>query len=107
MKSGVAPAAGAAESAVPTMVSKFTVPGASEPGSNTQSSALHASPLVSDLPAAAQRKLIKNGEKYPAGLVRGSSKKYNEYAVDAGGATGKAKGASEESGEKCGGESES
>ena len=61
-----------------------------------------------DLPAAAQRKLIKNGEKYPAGLVRGSSKKYNEYAVDAGGATrGKAKGASEESGEKCGGESES
>jgi dCTP diphosphatase len=36
-----------------------------------------------DLPAAAQRKLQKNGEKYPASLVRGSSKKYNEYKAGA------------------------
>lgn len=32
-----------------------------------------------DLPAAAQQKLSKNAAKYPADLVRGSSKKYTEY----------------------------
>ena len=32
-----------------------------------------------DLFAAAKRKIIRNGEKYPADVVRGSSKKYNEY----------------------------
>lgn len=32
-----------------------------------------------DLPAAAQRKLAKNAEKYPAGAVRGDARKYNEY----------------------------
>ena len=33
-----------------------------------------------DLPAVVQRKLQRNAEKYPADLVRGSSKKYTEYA---------------------------
>ena len=32
-----------------------------------------------DLVAAANRKIKKNNEKYPADQVRGSSKKYNEY----------------------------
>lgn len=32
-----------------------------------------------DLIAAANSKIIKNNEKYPADKVRGSSKKYNEY----------------------------
>jgi dCTP diphosphatase len=32
-----------------------------------------------DLPAATQRKLGLNAAKYPAKLVKGSSKKYNEY----------------------------
>jgi len=32
-----------------------------------------------DLLVAANNKLKKNGEKYPASQVRGSSKKYNEY----------------------------
>ena len=32
-----------------------------------------------DLPAATERKLAKNAAKYPASLVRGSAKKYNEY----------------------------
>ena len=32
-----------------------------------------------DLPSAAARKLQKNASKYPSELVRGSSKKYNEY----------------------------
>mmetsp|Transcript_3527 Transcript_3527/g.9407 ORF Transcript_3527/g.9407 Transcript_3527/m.9407 type:complete len:200 (+) Transcript_3527:26-625(+) len=32
-----------------------------------------------DLPAAATRKIQRNAAKYPAALVRGSSKKYNEY----------------------------
>lgn len=32
-----------------------------------------------DLLVAANKKLTKNGEKYPASQVRGSSKKYNEY----------------------------
>jgi dCTP diphosphatase len=32
-----------------------------------------------DLPEAARRKLERNAEKYPAALVRGSSKKYSEY----------------------------
>eukprot|EP00743_Colponemidia_sp_Colp-15_P006349 GILK01006833.1.p1 GENE.GILK01006833.1~~GILK01006833.1.p1 ORF type:complete len:246 (-),score=34.79 GILK01006833.1:276-983(-) len=32
-----------------------------------------------DLPAAVQRKMQKNAEKYPAALVKGSSKKYNTY----------------------------
>ena len=32
-----------------------------------------------DLPAAAEAKLLKNAAKYPAALVKGSSKKYNEY----------------------------
>jgi NTP pyrophosphatase (non-canonical NTP hydrolase) len=29
---------------------------------------------------AAKKKLAKNEKKYPASLVRGSSKKYNEYS---------------------------
>ena len=33
---------------------------------------------------AAKKKLAKNGEKYPASLVRGSSKKYNEYSESPG-----------------------
>jgi NTP pyrophosphatase (non-canonical NTP hydrolase) len=32
-----------------------------------------------DLLVAANSKLLKNGEKYPASQVRGSSKKYSEY----------------------------
>ena len=32
-----------------------------------------------DLPAVTARKLSRNAAKYPADLVRGSSKKYNEY----------------------------
>jgi len=32
-----------------------------------------------DLIAAANKKIEKNNEKYPADKVRGSSKKYNEY----------------------------
>ena len=32
-----------------------------------------------DLPAAAQRKLMKNAGKYPAHLAKGSSKKYTAY----------------------------
>lgn len=32
-----------------------------------------------DLPSAIQDKMVKNARKYPAELVRGSSKKYNEY----------------------------
>ena len=32
-----------------------------------------------DLPAAIAGKLQKNARKYPAALVKGSSKKYNEY----------------------------
>jgi hypothetical protein len=35
--------------------------------------------LTADLPAAAMRKIQKNGEKYPAPIVRGSRAKYNEY----------------------------
>jgi dCTP diphosphatase len=35
-----------------------------------------------DLAAAAKRKLQLNGHKYPAELVRGSAKKYNEYRED-------------------------
>mmetsp|Transcript_698 Transcript_698/g.1857 ORF Transcript_698/g.1857 Transcript_698/m.1857 type:complete len:171 (-) Transcript_698:39-551(-) len=34
-----------------------------------------------DLPAAALDKLAVNAAKYPAALVRGSSRKYTEYAV--------------------------
>ena len=33
-----------------------------------------------DLADAVSKKLAKNAEKYPADLVRGSSKKYNEYS---------------------------
>lgn len=33
-----------------------------------------------DLPAAAQRKISRNGVKYPAALARGSAKKYTELA---------------------------
>ena len=32
-----------------------------------------------DLGAACARKLVLNDRKYPADVVRGSSKKYNEY----------------------------
>jgi dCTP diphosphatase len=32
-----------------------------------------------DLASVAARKLQKNASKYPAHLVKGSSKKYNEY----------------------------
>ena len=32
-----------------------------------------------DLPAAASSKLLRNASKYPADLVRGSSRKYTEY----------------------------
>jgi len=32
-----------------------------------------------DLPAAAERKIQRNAAKYPAALVKGSAKKYNEY----------------------------
>ena len=32
-----------------------------------------------DLPAAAARKIARNAAKYPAALVKGSAKKYNEY----------------------------
>lgn len=32
-----------------------------------------------DLPSAAIRKMGLNAKKYPADVVRGSSKKYNEY----------------------------
>ena len=32
-----------------------------------------------DLAAAVQAKIVANAAKYPADLVRGSSKKYNEY----------------------------
>ena len=35
-----------------------------------------------DLPAAIGRKLQKNADKYPAKLVYGSSKKYDEYTMD-------------------------
>ena len=37
---------------------------------------------VEDLGGVAARKLQKNAAKYPAALVKGSSKKYNEYAVN-------------------------
>ncbi|CAL1156201.1 unnamed protein product [Cladocopium goreaui] len=37
-----------------------------------------------DLPKAALEKLAVNAAKYPAGLVRGSSRKYTEYTVPAG-----------------------
>ena len=33
-----------------------------------------------DLPTVAMRKIQKNATKYPASLVRGSAKKYNEYS---------------------------
>ena len=36
-----------------------------------------------DLPAAIAGKLAKNARKYPASLVRGSSKKYTEYSAEA------------------------
>ncbi|CAK9103573.1 unnamed protein product [Durusdinium trenchii] len=36
-----------------------------------------------DLPKAALDKLAVNAAKYPAGLVRGSSRKYTEYTVNA------------------------
>ena len=36
-----------------------------------------------DLPAAISGKLAKNARKYPASLVRGSSKKYTEYSAEA------------------------
>ena len=36
-----------------------------------------------DLPAAIAGKLQKNARKYPASLVRGSSKKYTEYSAEA------------------------
>jgi dCTP diphosphatase len=36
-----------------------------------------------DLSAAVERKLQRNREKYPADLVRGSSKKYTEYGTAA------------------------
>ena len=32
-----------------------------------------------DLPAAAAAKLARNAARYPADLVRGSSRKYDEY----------------------------
>lgn len=32
-----------------------------------------------DLPTAVHDKMLKNARKYPAELVKGSSKKYNEY----------------------------
>ncbi|XP_072340116.1 glutamyl-tRNA(Gln) amidotransferase subunit B, mitochondrial [Scyliorhinus torazame] len=41
-----------------------------------------------DLPQAVLHKLELNGQKYPAGRVRGSSKKYTEYAEPAGPAAG-------------------
>ena len=34
-----------------------------------------------DLPAVADSKIRKNQAKYPASLVRGSAKKYNEYGA--------------------------
>ena len=37
-----------------------------------------------DLPGATARKLRKNAAKYPADLVKGSSKKYDEYATGGG-----------------------
>ena len=39
--------------------------------------------LKIDLPRAVQAKLTKNGQKYPAEQVRGSSKKYSEYSQKA------------------------
>ena len=47
-----------------------------------------------DLAAAVQAKVRHNAEKYPAHLVKGSSKKYNEYRAAARAA--KAAGADEE-----------
>lgn len=41
-----------------------------------------------DLPTAVRRKLEKNRAKYPADLVRGSAKKYNEYKAAARAAAG-------------------
>ena len=38
-----------------------------------------ADQLDIDLPAAVDRKIELNEQKYPADLVRGSAKKYNEY----------------------------
>lgn len=38
-----------------------------------------ADQLDIDLPEAVDRKIALNEEKYPADLVRGSAKKYNEY----------------------------
>jgi dCTP diphosphatase len=35
-----------------------------------------------DLPAAAARKIQKNAMKYPAALVKGSSKKYSDYSSE-------------------------
>ena len=35
-----------------------------------------------DLATVASRKLQKNAAKYPAALVKGSSKKYTEYATE-------------------------
>lgn len=35
-----------------------------------------------DLIAAAQEKIVLNGEKYPAGRVRGDARKYSEYGGD-------------------------
>lgn len=32
-----------------------------------------------DLPAAAERKMVKNGEKYPVDKARGSAAKYTAY----------------------------
>lgn len=39
--------------------------------------------LKIDLASAVQAKLSKNAQKYPAGQVRGSSKKYSEYSQKA------------------------
>ena len=43
------------------------------------SPALWADRCGIDLPTAAIRKMGLNAKKYPADVVRGSSKKYNEY----------------------------
>ena len=48
------------------------MPWASAPG------AVHGAPGA-DLPAAAAAKLAHNAVRYPADLVRGSSRKYDEY----------------------------
>ncbi|CAE7825259.1 DCTPP1 [Symbiodinium sp. CCMP2592] len=55
-----------------------------------------------DLPAAALDKLAVNAAKYPAALVRGSSRKYTEYTVEGGSTSDAHQDACQRTHDECG-----